>query len=309
MSNLISIIIPCYNAEKYVERSVLSCIQQTYKDIEIIVVDDGSTDRSLMILQKIAKKESRLHVIHIENHGVSYARNIGLQKAQGKYIMFLDADDFYYMDSVELLYSNLGDCDFSIGLIGKRQKTHTFSSYIYDREQFIKLYTFGNHRMGFWCGFYKSDIIKKHNIKFPEDYKYAEDYVFCMRYMFRCRSVKMLFTPVYNYVDVETSAMHKITDAQFKSIDAVSMISDEANNLGIDNFYLKLYVPRNILALMKILAKANEKELYKQLCKKYYRRYLMFCLFKNVSWGRIKVGSFLACLGPSIFFSLIRKTY
>jgi glycosyltransferase involved in cell wall biosynthesis len=91
----ISIIIPVYNAENYLEECLLSISQQTFGDFEILAINDGSTDRSLEILKKYQAKEPRLQVISQENKGVSAARNLGLDNAKGEYIAFVDADDFY----------------------------------------------------------------------------------------------------------------------------------------------------------------------------------------------------------------------
>ena len=92
---LISIIIPIYNAEKYIERCINSLKNQTYKNIEIICINDGSTDNSLNILKRIAITDNRITIIEQENKGVSVARNKGIESAKGKYIMFLDADDWF----------------------------------------------------------------------------------------------------------------------------------------------------------------------------------------------------------------------
>ena len=94
MEELVSIILPIYNAEKYLERCLESIITQTYANIEIILINDGSTDNSINIIKEYAIKDSRIIIIDKENEGVSVARNIGILKARGKYICFVDADDY-----------------------------------------------------------------------------------------------------------------------------------------------------------------------------------------------------------------------
>ena len=93
MSEIISIIVPVYNVEQYLNRAVKSILSQTYKDIEVILVDDGSTDRSGLICDKYAETDKRVKVIHKENSGASSARNVGFEKSTGDYILFLDSDD------------------------------------------------------------------------------------------------------------------------------------------------------------------------------------------------------------------------
>ena len=91
---MISVIIPVYNCEKYIKKCIESILNQTYKDLEVIVIDDGSKDSSLNICNKLMKEDYRLTVIHQENQGVSSARNKGLENAQGEYIVFVDGDDW-----------------------------------------------------------------------------------------------------------------------------------------------------------------------------------------------------------------------
>ena len=113
---LVSIIVPVYNVEKYLERCLDSLINQTLKDIEIILVDDGSTDDSGNICDKYAKKDKRIKVIHKENGGLSDARNIGLSIANGRYLQFVDSDDFIHKQMIEILYNTIinNNADISI---------------------------------------------------------------------------------------------------------------------------------------------------------------------------------------------------
>lgn len=101
MKDLISIVIPCFNAERYIAATIKSCLRQTYPNLEIIIVNDGSTDNSLQIAKEYCEHHANLQVISIENHGQCYARNVGLKLAQGKYIKFLDSDDLLFPISIE----------------------------------------------------------------------------------------------------------------------------------------------------------------------------------------------------------------
>ena len=100
---LVTIIIPAYNTEQYIHRAIESSIRQTYKNIEIIIVDDGSTDGTLSVAQNYETQDSRVKVLHQENEGVSSARNHGIREAGGEYIMFLDSDDWFEDYAVEIL--------------------------------------------------------------------------------------------------------------------------------------------------------------------------------------------------------------
>ena len=116
MKELISIIVPVYNVEQYLDDCLISIINQTYKNIEIILIDDGSTDKSGKICDEYAKKDSRIIVIHKENGGVSSARNAGLRIAKGAYIGFVDPDDWIAEDMYEVLYSNAKKYDADVSV-------------------------------------------------------------------------------------------------------------------------------------------------------------------------------------------------
>ncbi len=110
----VSIIIPAYNVQKYIERSIKSAIEQTLKDIEIIVVNDGSTDKTRDIIERLAKEDSRIVVINKENGGLSSARNAGIKIAQGEYIQHLDGDDWIEKDACEQMYTYAKDNNLDI---------------------------------------------------------------------------------------------------------------------------------------------------------------------------------------------------
>lgn len=118
---MISIIVPVYNTEKYLDKCIKSILCQTYDDLEIIFINDGSTDRSLQILEKYQASDNRIKIISVENGGQGRARNIGIERAAGEFIMFVDSDDWISEDCVEILNNALIDehCDISIGNIAK----------------------------------------------------------------------------------------------------------------------------------------------------------------------------------------------
>lgn len=114
----ISVIVPVYNVEKYVHRCIDSIINQTYKDIEIILVDDGSTDKSGEICDDYAKLDTRIKVIHKKNGGLSDARNIGIENSTGEYISFVDSDDYIHYDMIKCLYINIKEYKANISICG-----------------------------------------------------------------------------------------------------------------------------------------------------------------------------------------------
>ena len=134
---IISIIMPCFNAAHFIKESVQSALEQECVDIEVIVVDDGSTDDSSSILQRMSEKDNRLRIIHQENKGAGPARNRGLAEAKGQFIAFLDSDDYWDSSCLGKLYSTLisSNADISycgwqnIGLSGGRGEPHVPPDY------------------------------------------------------------------------------------------------------------------------------------------------------------------------------------
>ena len=114
MEELITVIIPVYNKDKYIKRTLNSIINQTYKNLEIIIVNDGSTDKSKDICTKFKEKDNRINLINIENHGAGYARNLGIDMANGKYISFIDADDYINVDYYKILHNMILKTDADI---------------------------------------------------------------------------------------------------------------------------------------------------------------------------------------------------
>ena len=114
MDSLISVIVPIYNVEKYLERCVESIINQTYKNLEIILVDDGSPDNCPQMCDDYAKKDSRIKVVHKKNGGLSDARNAGMKVATGEYVSFIDSDDYISLDFYETLLETIVDNDSDI---------------------------------------------------------------------------------------------------------------------------------------------------------------------------------------------------
>ena len=195
-SFLISVIIPVYNIEKYLNRCIESIVAQTYTNIEIIIVDDGSTDDCPNICDYLKKKDSRIKVIHKINGGLSSARNAGMDIAKGKYIIFIDGDDtidtemFYEM--INMSINNNVDvvmCDYirvnSEGILEKH--TEDISSGLYLKEDiekniFDKLIMrecidYGP-LLSVWICMYKLDFLKKYNIMFDSEIKWSEDNMF-----------------------------------------------------------------------------------------------------------------------------------
>lgn len=215
MEDLITIIIPIYNVEKYLRECIESVLNQTYKNLEIILIDDGSKDNSAKICDEYEEKEKRIKVIHKENGGVSSARNKGLEIATGDYITFIDGDDYIDKDYIEKLLKNLKEKNVECVLCGFNR--------IYDKS--AEIITKGENKLiskkefldsilnvqggaGMACAkLWKKETII--NLRFNEKIKIAEDSLFGIQAVKNVNNVYILNEALYNYRFNKNSAVRK----------------------------------------------------------------------------------------------------
>lgn len=218
---LVSIIIPAYNTEKYVHRAIESSIRQTHKNIEVIVIDDGSKDNTLEVARRYAEKDSRVRVFHKENGGVSSARNMGIREAHGEYITFLDSDDWFEDCAVEsLLEAQInhpnkfvsGDVysvsyDEAKNVFRRPVHNHKIES----RDTTVEEALAAIHEIRLYflhSKIYVADTIRKYKLHFRENIHYGEDFVFNFEYLCKIGRMFYLSKPVLNLLSRSDSAMH-----------------------------------------------------------------------------------------------------
>lgn len=218
----ISIIVPVYNVEKYLARCINSILAQDFEKLEIILVDDGSTDNSGLICDEYSVKYTNIKVIHKENQGLGFARNSGLDVAQGKYIMFVDSDDYLESNSVKTLYTDLitNNADTCIGgckrICNKKETIMKNPSIgtVYKGEEIkrevlskmIGALPDGSDSlmMSVWRVLFSRDIIENNNLKFPSEREYiSEDIIFDILYYCYAKKVVMSEDCGYCYCDNE----------------------------------------------------------------------------------------------------------
>lgn len=218
MNPLISIIVPVYNVENYLRKCLESIINQTYKNLEIILINDGSTDNSGKICDEYAGKDNRVKVIHNENRGVSHSRNCGLDIAKGEYILFIDSDDTvknnYVFEMVkevrekdyDLIVSNIidiFDTDSSIRIKNIEELTGDLRKDFYKLRMLLR---------GPVVKLYKKSIINKYNIRFSENMKVAEDQVFNFEYYSILQKYKYINFAGYNYYHRKNFSLSRLVD-------------------------------------------------------------------------------------------------
>ncbi|WP_194191071.1 glycosyltransferase family 2 protein [Clostridium chrysemydis] len=203
MGMKVSIIVPVYNGEKYIKRAIYSTINQEYKDLEIIIINDGSTDNTLKIIKNIEDK--RIRIINKKNTGVSNSRNIGLDNATGDFVMFLDADD--YLDSKIVLKlmryampKTMVFCDNYEVFKNKTDIRKVFGKNEKEiaKKDILREITKGN--LGLVCSkLIHIDIIKNNKIRFDENLKLSEDQLFFLEIASKCEKFKYIKESLYYY--------------------------------------------------------------------------------------------------------------
>lgn len=178
--DLISVIVPVYNVEKYIRRCLDSIVNQTYSNLEIILIDDGSKDASGKICDEYAKKDNRITVIHKQNGGLSDARNYGIDKAKGNYISFVDSDDYLSNDYISYLYKLLKEntadisvCDYQLFKNEIKPKDVEIVEKVYSKMEMLEHMLYGGHNLiSAWCKLYDIKLFKK--IRYPKGHIYED---------------------------------------------------------------------------------------------------------------------------------------
>ena len=206
---LISVIMPVYNAEKCLSRSIESVLSQSYSNLELILVDDGSRDNSLQLCKSYEKADLRVRVISQKNSGPAAARNSALEVMQGEYMLFVDSDDLLSPDACMQMVSAMEDHDLVIGhyyfefgkAISERGLLHGNRSL--DEKEFLmelvkKPGSF--YFSALWNKMYRAEIIRSLHLRFDPFLSWGEDFAFNMQYNHAVKRAALLETPVYHYI-------------------------------------------------------------------------------------------------------------
>jgi glycosyltransferase involved in cell wall biosynthesis len=234
MNDMVSIIVPIYNSEKYLHACLDSIVSQTYKNIEIILIDDGSTDSSSQICDEYKNNDSRIIVKHNQNRGVSYSRNCGINISTGERILFIDSDDTVEISYVETLMEPLKDCDYDLVMCNMKQvyKNKKVNVKVENKKitgDFFTDYYELRALVPFpFLKLYKSDIIKKHRIYFPEEVCFSEDQIFNFKYFYFIRHYTFVNQHLYNYYNRSNQSLSQIHNSKtFQDILSMCFLKKE----------------------------------------------------------------------------------
>ena len=276
-----SFIVPVYNTEKYLKKCLDSLVNQTYKDFEIIVVNDGSTDKSSSIISKYQKKYKNIIVINKENEGLSMARNRGVQKSSGKYIIFVDSDDYVSNKLLEEVDKKIDDSDILRFQIATEDEEYTkineyheegFESMCgYDAFKYLSSYHFVEPA---WCYVIRKNYYIENKFSFKKDV-YHEDFGLIPYVIYKARKVKSIDFVGYYYIQRNGSIMNnndykktvkKAFDMleQYKTMRLFAKNINRKNNL--DDYFLS-YISNSVIVKARELKK-DEKKVYINELKK-----------------------------------------
>ena len=313
MDNIkVSVIVPVYNASQYISKTLNSIIAQDFDSYEIIVIDDGSTDNSLEIIKDTLNQCNVSNkVIHQENAGVSLARNVGIDESKGKYLVFIDADDYVSENHLSSLYN--GKTDFSLTLYAKKQgdKLTNLDSYSQDlisTQEFIEMELNMQITFNFFQLMYKSDIIKNNNIRFTPGIVYGEDTEFAHKALNYGDTIAINNEVTYYYVQHSQSAINTTEYRRFDIVEIFENIAEFYRKNGKKEFadlIVTSRIPKAIFGNMnfffyngydfdEVIAKMKELDLFEKLSK--YQGDFKF---------KLKIRLFL--LNPKLYYKTWKK--
>lgn len=310
MEDLISVVVPVYKVEKYLNRCVDSIINQTYKNLEIILVDDGSPDGCPEICDEYAKKDSRIKVIHKENGGLSDARNVGIDIAKGKFITFIDSDDYINGNYIELLYHTCIENEADMAITSHKVIYENGTVIEKETEEKINLnskdvlnrilYDDGID-LSAWAKLYKRELFKE--IRYPKD-RLFEDAATTYKLIDECDKISINSKSTYNYIIRKDS----ITNKDFSKSKMDLIISTKEMTEYIKNKYPDLEKACNrrlmyayLSTLSQLANSTTRSKEYITIIMQYINKNRKIVLKDNKIPRRDRLALYSTCFGFTTF--------
>ncbi len=308
MNPLISIIIPVYNVEKYLDKCVESVVNQTYKNLEILLVDDGSPDNCPQMCDAWAEKDGRVKVMHVENNGVAEARNKALEAAEGDYIGFVDSDDWIEPNMYEYLLKIIEDYDCDISVCSYQINDGSLGD-----DKIVKLpavkainqIALGDYKYGvLWNKLFKKAVVE--GVKMPE-LRYSEDMVFNYFAFKNAETVCESSLALYHYFQNDESTVHRAFDeTKFAAVNARKIIIDDVSDgegkpYAVKGFILSCYVFINDSVKSNTCLESREK------ARQYILEYKGYVLKSSFFSFKEKIKIVILWLFPKLYNKLISK--
>lgn len=272
-NDLVSIIIPAYNSEKYIVKCLKSLQVQTHDNIEIIIINDGSTDQTQNVINDFRKTDKRIFLINQENAGVSNARNVGIKVSTGKYLIFVDSDDYVAQDYVETLITLIKQGNNELVCadyykvengVAYSYSTDTQKVDILSRSDAINILHSDQYFQGYlWNKIFLKEIITQNNISFAPEIKIWEDMLFCLKYLTHIEKIAHINKPIYFYVNHAESAMNDKSVwneyTQLKAIEDMWKLLKPYN--GTFKEYIRNYYANTLAGLIGKKTRYNDRKI------------------------------------------------
>ncbi|MDC7280503.1 glycosyltransferase [Butyrivibrio fibrisolvens] len=307
VDKLVSIIIPAYNVENYIDKCLESVLDQTYKNIEVIVVDDGSSDDTWSHIEEFSNRDSRVRAFRRDNSGVSATRNFALDQANGYYIQFVDSDDYIceeathkLVNAIETTNASWVNCQYNrIDDNGNQLEVFDFIKGIYvtDTEESRLKFIRDNlleYRVGYEVCFklFKASIIKEYNLRFNDKCRIGEDLAFNICYGFYADSIVCIEDRIYNYIIRSNTAMENAKSLKTNFEERLTLVKgieptfkNVFSGKTKDDFY-QLFYKLMLLGCWKHTAEES-LQMIKEVNDKYFEEYLSESLKHKSEFGKI----------------------
>lgn len=309
---LISVIVPVYNVELYVSECIESILNQSHPSIQLIIVDDGSTDKSLEICRSYATKDDRILLLNQRNKGVSHARNVGIKHAKGEYIGFVDSDDTIastmYEEMLITLLDNKTDMCVSTGYYdGEVKENAIINKNIITQKEAIRELLHFNFPTSLWSCLYSSKVIKGTYLN--TKIHYWEDFEYQLRVIDNVTGVSIKNTPWYHYRQRENSANHQdINDKVITCLKIPDIVNEKIRKdyKEYESEAKKLYSYFLQITISYLGQSKKVEEKYFHIIEKYARRYFFLALFTKETTIFMKVYLLLCVMNSKLYWRLYR---
>ncbi len=312
---LISVIIPVYKAEKYLDKCISSITEQSFNNLEIILVDDGSPDNCPKICDEWAEKDSRIKVIHKANGGVSAARNTALKTANGEYIAFVDSDDWIDSDYIEVLYNAISECGADVSCAGiyyeylNGDQEISVSERRVLNKNCLEEYLFDMIRPEISTKLYSRKAIN--GLEFDTDFNYSEDVLYNYCVFKNCDKAIILDVPEYHYLQEsgESSTTPYITDIRAKSYQIYIKFVEDCKGTEYYNAAIWRFTRSVISILSRVMAVEEFRDKYFNEISDSFKPYLHDILANKHISLRNKTIVLVMCLNKKLFKLLVQNKY
>lgn len=320
----VSIITPVYNVERCIEKTINSIINQSSKNFELLLIDDGSKDKSIQIAENLLiNSDVDYRIIRQKNSGVSVARNKGIFEAKGEYVCFLDSDDYIHTDYIKFMYEKASNCNCDLVFCDYTQvdskdkvlvesTTRFLDDFITGREAALKQLSC-DITIGMGSALYKTSIIKENKIFFDGSRKYAEDVVFTVKALLNMDRIISVNKTLMFYVRWDSSVTNLVSlkhlDCYYSYVDLLKYLDSKGDLKDIEKFLIEYKIPYSISHIFSILSRDKNfhNDLFEFLNKREVKESLR--CYKMQKFDKNDIRYLIQCKGILYFPNILLKIF